>query len=358
MSNNILDSAKEDWYFVKKQELTNIKELWGDINLYYKNKEILSKRFELLNQLYLIYPEIELQAESLKGWRSQLFGFHSDLIEISPIIHYRILPNEIVFEVDKKDKNEVKKIIKALLHLNAKPFVGFSGNRGYHVHIIISPPNGDVEGFVNCPEAKSFTQTFFDILLNLLKDYRVNIEVIDVGVMRSQAHTIRSFYSINPKGKKWKTPVFGKKYEIWQLTKTLYSRVLEEMRERKEMEKLEEKLKFMDYTKKGNWRTRKIRKIWWIEKILANPNKVTDGRRRLMMYVIIPYLLNVKKLPSEKVKEICEEWVRKTNRDDNGLKYLIKSEIKSYQNSGILPMAKEKFFETFKDLRFLVEILK
>jgi hypothetical protein len=74
------------------------------------------------------------------------------------------------------------------------------------------------------------------------------------------------------------------------------------------------------------------------------------------MYALVPYLLNVRKLSPSEVEQICLEWVEKTPRgDDNGLKYLIKSEIKSYSQSGVLPMSREKFFDSFPELEYLLQ---
>lgn len=335
---------------VKAQELSELKRFWTDIKLYKKYKDILAKRREILNTLYLIYPEIEFQAESLKGWRTKLFGYCEDfLINTAPIIHYRILPNEVVIEIDRNDKSLTKRVVKALLNIGAKPFVGFSGNRGYHIHVIIGPPNRDLDGFVHHPEVKKFTQTFYQVLIELLKSYDVDLEAIDTGVMMVSAHTIRSFYSVNPKGKKWKVPVFGENYEVWYLPKPLFKRVLDEMRDRGEMESIMEELSSLEDKKPKQKRGKRIA---WIEKILANPDKVVDGRRRLIMYVLVPYLLNIKGLSPEKVAEVCTEWVMKTPKGiDSAVRSLIKSEINSYVQKTVLPMARKKFFDMFPDLR-------
>lgn len=352
------EEAEKELELLQAQKYHEIKRFWIDIKLYEKYKDILEKRFRILNVLYLIYPEIEFQAESLRGWRTKLFGFsESFLLTMAPIIHYRILPNEIVIELDRKDKDMAMKVTKALLNLGAKPFVGFSGNRGYHIHIIIGPPNKDLDDFVHHPEVKEFTQTFYLILIELLKDYDVDIEAIDTGVMMASAHTIRSFYSINPEGKKWKTPVFGENYEVWYLPRELYKRVLDEMKIRRELKEILEKINQMEIRESRKRKPRSSR-IAWIEKVLANPDKITDGRRRLIMYALVPYLLNIKGLDPKKVSEICTEWVMKTPEGmDSGLKSLIKSEIKSYTQSKVLPMAKEKFFERYPDLVYLREVL-
>ncbi len=348
-----------DIYKIEHSKVVQISRFWRDMKLYQKYKNILARRLNLLNTLYLIYPEIEFQAESLEGWRTKLFGFNEDfLIAMAPIIHYRILPNELVIEIDKKDELMAKKVVKALLNLGAKPFVGFSGNRGYHIHLIIGPPNKeDLDEFVHHPEVKEFTQTFYLVLLDILEVYGIDLGSVDTGVMMASAHTIRSFYSINPVGKKWKVPVFGKNYEVWYLPRELYKRVLEEMKVRREMKQLLEEVREMEYLDRKS--KPKTKRIVWIEKILTNPDKIIDGRRRLIMYAIVPYLLNVKGLDPKKAMEVCIDWVTKTPDGlDSGIRSLIKSEVKSYSQCGVLPMAKDKFFDRFKDLYYLKKIIE
>jgi hypothetical protein len=243
--------------------------------------------------------------------------------------------------------------------LNAEPFVGFSGNRGFHVHLIVAPPKGDVTEFAAHPETKRFTQTLYEVLLKMMKSYRVDIEVIDSGVMMSSNHTMRSFYSVNLKGRKWKTPIYGDGYTVWQISKQLGQRVLKEMREREEREKVDQ---LIARELNGGGNGVKKRRIAWIEWVLKHPEKITDGRRILLMYAIIPYLINVLKKDPNEVFDICMEWVKRTpSNDEKGreseYRALIKHEIKSYAKSGVLPMSRKKFFETFRHVQYLESLL-
>jgi len=341
--------------YLQAERKAKIRAMWNGMD-YTKYIDKLRKRVELLNQLYMVYPYLELQAEYINGTRSKLFPFDSDPRLFAPAIHYRILPNEIVIDLDKKDVNELKKIVKTLKSLNAKPFIGFSGNRGFHVHLIVAPPKGNVEEFATHPEAKNFTQTLFQILLKLFKANDVDVDAIDTGVMLSSSHTIRSFYSVNLNGKKWKTPAYGDRYEVWVVPKQLYLRVLKELEENGDVEIPIEN---------GNGKINCSR-IRWIEWILKNPDKIVDGRRILLMYAIIPYLVNVRKMSVDlnrveesEVYEICMNWIKRTpDNDEKGseseYRSLIKSEIKSYVKSGVLPMSRKKLFSRFSELKYLL----
>jgi hypothetical protein len=370
-----LEEVKRDAERIAADNEARILKMWGGRN-YKKYLDKINLRRKYLNQLYLIYPYIELQAECIDGSRSRLFGFYEDPRLYAPAVHYRILPNEIVFEIDRKDLGELKKVVKMLKTLNAEPFVGFkvvkmlktlnaepfvgfSGNRGFHVHLIVAPPKGDVTEFATHPETKRFTQTLYEVLLKMMKSYGVDVEVIDSGVMMSSNHTIRSFYSVNLKGRKWKTPIYGDGYTVWQVSKQLGQRVLEEMREREEREKVDQ---LIARELNGGGNGVKKRRIAWIEWVLKHPEKITDGRRILLMYAIIPYLINVLKKDPNEVFDVCMDWVRKTpGNDEKGneseYKALIKHEIKSYVKSGVLPMSRKKFFETFNHVRYLEPLL-
>ena len=330
-----------------------IKQMWNGMD-YTKYLDKIHKRIQLLNQLLDVYPCIELQAEYINGARSKLFPFDSfDPRLFAPAVHYRILPNEIVIDLDEKNVNDLKKIVKFFKTHNAEPFVGFSGNRGFHVHVIVAPPNGNVEEFASHPETKRFTQVLFEKLLKLLKAYDVDVDAIDTGVMLSSQHTIRSFYSVNLTGKKWKTPVYGDGYKIWKLPKKLYLSVLNDVKDDGEI----------PYENENKVNCKRIR---WIEWILRNPEKIVDGRRVLLMYAIIPYLVNIRKMSVDlnrieesEVYNICMEWIRRTPENDekgseSEYRSLIKSEIKSYVRSGVLPMSRKKFFSRFKELSYLL----
>jgi len=222
----ITADVKEDVLRIQAENEIRIRRMWNGID-YRKYMDKITLRRKYLNQLYLIYPYVELQAEYVDGRRSKLFGFYEDPRLYAPAVHYRILPNEIVFEIDRKDVEELKKVVKTLKTMNAEPFVGFSGNRGFHVHLIVAPPKGDVTEFATHPETKKFTQTLYEILLKMMKSYGVDVEVIDSGVMNASNHTIRSFYSVNLKGRKWKTPIYGDGYTTWRIPEQLGRRVLQ-----------------------------------------------------------------------------------------------------------------------------------
>jgi len=346
---------------VQKERDKKLNELWSGVN-YIKYMDIIERRIELLNDLHKIYPDLELQSEALQGWRTKLypfdeFDYYAELR--APAVHYRILPNEIVFEIDGDNldeaRKEAKRITKELLLLGAKPFVGFSGNRGYHIHLLVAPPDGDVFNFAIAMGCREFTLTLFEILKDLIKP-----KYLDEGVMSSKHHTIRAFYSLNMKTKKWKVPVFGRQYSVWVLPKRWWERVFEELKNNIEVEEVIKKLEEFD---KPRVRKAPSKKYKWIERVLENPDKITDGRARLLWLAIVPYLI-LQGYSDEKVTELCQKWVEKSGVEwtskyrckvSSMIKHCRDYERKTGQKW--MPISLNKLVGLFPDLKYLKEVI-
>jgi len=350
----------KDYYLIKKykEDQKKLNEYWNGID-YRKYMNRIYDRLDLLRQLHDIYPKIELQSEAIGGWRTKLYSFdefeHSAEL-YAPAVHYRILPNEIVFEIDADDIKEANKeameVTKHLVLMGAKPFVGFSGNRGYHIHVLIAPPDGDVVNFVNAIACRQFTLKIYEVLKEL-----IGIDHLDEGVMYAKNHTIRSFYSLNMKSMRWKKPVFGEEYSVWVIPKNLWIRAFDELQaERIESELLRELSEFEQPIRvsKGNGK-----KYKWIEWLIEHPEKVTDGRERLLWLAIVPYL-RLQGYDRDKIEEICKRWIEKSGAEWKS-KYWCKvrqmiSHCKRYERETgkkWMPISLEKLLEHFKDLEFL-----
>ncbi len=242
--------------------------------------------------------------------------------------------------------------------IGAKPFVGFSGNRGYHIHLIIAPPDGDVFNFAISLGCKEFTQTLFDILIDLIKP---DHDYLDYGVMTAEHHTIRSFYSLNMKTMKWKRPVFGDKYQIWVLPKSFWYRVFKELRERIEAEEILKKL--MQFDEKTKIRHTSVKKYKWVKQVLEHPEKVVDGRERLLWLAIVPYL-RLQGYNENQIEELCRKWIEKTGVEWNSryrckvrstIRHCVDYELKTGKKW--FPISFDKLIESFRDLDYLKEVV-
>ena len=343
--------------YYRESEIDKLCKFWSGVD-YTKYINEINRRIQLLRTLYEIYPNLELQAEALEGWRTKLFNFdeynHSAELK-APAVHYRVLPNELVFEIDadnlKYARNEAKKITRRLIYLGAKPFVGYSGNRGYHIHLLVAPPDGDVFGFANSLGAKEFTVKLFEVLMGIMESYN-----IDTGVME-YVHTIRSFYSLNLKTMRFKKPVFGDRYSVWVLPRNLWDRTINQLREDIETQEIIKELSAFDEPK---IRVRSLtRKYKWIEKVLNHPEKIEDGRERLLWLAIVPYLI-LQGYSDSRIEEMCQKWIERTGVEwKSKYRCKVRSMIKHCRDyeretgKKWMPISLEKLIETFGDLEYL-----
>jgi len=199
-----------------------VSELWQGKKIPF---DVIQKRIEVLSFLNEIHP-LELQAQNLKGDYTRLFSFYANEPRLyAPCVHYRVLPNEVVIELDgdtkEKSLEALKEVVKVLRTMNTKFTVGFSGNRSFHIHIIVTAPNVSPKEFAKIVP-RDFRNALFDFILDFAPLAR---EIADTGVMKS-VHSIRSFYSLHLKTMKWKTfvkPFSG--YQVWELPMELGKRI-------------------------------------------------------------------------------------------------------------------------------------
>jgi len=354
------DFIAEERRAAEQEFRRRVKELWGSFSLFEKMHDYNVRRAQLLNELYLVYPEMQLQyADIEESFRSRLAGYEWNLCFEAPVVHYRILPNELVFDIDggngDGDRTRVKETVRGvaltLKSLGAQQFIGFSGNRGYHIHVLLAPAKGRVEDFVQARGVKELRNCIFEWVLSLLKARSVDISLIDTGVMIASEHTIRSFYSFNAKGRRWKRAVFGESYGFWKLTREVYERAMEIMRE-KERKRLLEWILQNEEEDKGEKGEKGKKRDWkWIERVLRDAEKVQDGRKRLLIHAIIPYLVTVKGLGDVETEERCREWLERTGVDYARYRSLVRSEIRAVRRKRLWPMRIEKFRERYQDIR-------
>jgi len=172
--------------------------------------QIYRKRYELLQQLYLIWPEISFQAQNRAGWTPK-FGF-SDLKEhmYAPSIHYSILPCEVVFEIESEEGLET--VTDFLNSLGVEYVFGFSGNRSWHIHFLVKPRKADLSEFAEHPDTRRFVRSLYRLLAS-------EIEGVKLDHQPMLGHgKIRSFYSQHIKTGGLKIPSRDE-YPVWELSR-------------------------------------------------------------------------------------------------------------------------------------------
>ncbi len=184
--------------------------------------ELYRKRYQLLQKLYLIYPDIAFQAQNKSGWTTT-FSF-IDLKEhmYSPCIHYSILPCEVVFEIESEEGLET--VTDFLNDLGIEYVFGFSGNRSWHIHFLVKPKGASIEEFAAHPDTRKFVRAFYKLLAS-------EIEGVKLDHQPMLGHgKIRSFYSQHIKTGCFKIPSRDS-YPVWTLSRLWYRIVRKKLEE-------------------------------------------------------------------------------------------------------------------------------
>jgi hypothetical protein len=331
---------------LEQTEAQEIERAWnGLIDLYKQSVEMNEKRAEMLGELYrLSFGRLELQYANIsETFRTQISDFDAQKTRIYPIVHYRVLPNELVFDVDAENPNQAKEQLKILIEtiesLGANPLAGFSGNRGYHVHLLFAPPGGITESFIANSATIQLRNMLWKWIASQAKSNGLDLRVLDFSIVQSQAHTIRAFYSFNPKGKNWKLPIKGTCYTdaIYKITKDMATRLLEHTVPIHRYSTLEE-------IATGG------RKRYWLESILRRPESIKDGRKRILYHLLIPYLVTEKKMKPDDVFKELIDWLERSGADSRKYRSWLISNIKLTARKQIRPMSYSRFIEQYPAL--------
>jgi len=215
--------------------------------------KLIVKRIQLLEWLNDIYP-LELQSQDIKGNYTKLYPFGEAEMH-APVVYYRILPNELVFDIDgdvKESFEVTKQIVNVLKTLGCKPAVGYSGNRGFHIHVIVTAEGVNPKDFAQGLYTKEWRNYLFELILSFLPENVV--DYVDTGIIKAKAHTIRAFYSLNLKTMKWKQFVKPcDQYYVWEIGKSLGQRIFKEMTKDEEIKEI---IKFAEELEKEEKRSK------------------------------------------------------------------------------------------------------
>jgi hypothetical protein len=97
--------------------------------------------------------------------------------------------------------------------------------------------------------------------------------------------------------------------------------------------------------------------IWWIEKLLQTP--IDDYRKLAVWRIMIPYLINIRRLAGDEVNDTIRNWLDKCNslrRLDFNPNYMIKYHIHVAQKGGYLPISQYKLKTEYPHLYRILEL--
>jgi len=297
------------------------------------------------------------------------------LSTLSNPIRRSLCANEFCFDIDAKDWQSCYQLAQRLENVFLEwniAFLRFSSGNWLHYSAFfdkrIEVPNeiwlDYFRGFknvVSIEDLKGFLKILrLGLFKHLVSLTNPNKEAwFDVGVMESSRHLIRFEGVIHEKTGFYKSllselpeeqpkitkenVVLPTQIEHWQIPEELLYYVYE---------------KFVQKPKTITQHTFDKKRIGWIEELLKTP--LVDGRCRAVDLILLPYLVNIKKLKEEEILGVVDDWLEKCNE----LKHTtitdsyIKSKCRYVLNRKMLPLSKENLGRWFSDVPEIMEVVE
>jgi len=224
-------------------------------------EKVLQRRKQVLGKYHTAYTTF--QAEDLKHNHTREFDAASDLLlfDYAPTLHYKPLPNEIVFDLEKDDESQLKKLLKVFEELGVEATVYHSGGSGFHVHALWVPEGvgrEELPQFLRTEGVRELTDFVQEKLLRLAKAEGFDESLVDPAIRGK--HWIRAPYSHNKFGG-WKLPFYEEdEYRISELPKEFLKRFRDEMQHREKIEKLLRELE--EEERRKTWLEERSGKGW------------------------------------------------------------------------------------------------
>jgi len=85
-----------------------------------------------------------------------------------------------------------------------------------------------------------------------------------------------------------------------------------------------------------------------------------DGRKRFILYVLLAYLVNVRRLSEEEAIQVVQEFLENSCRNHNNCEKIyasfIRGDLQRVKSKGLRPVSIEKLREKDPDLHSLIEL--
>ena len=239
-------------------------------------------------------------------------------------------PDFIFIDLDlSKFKNRKKKLDNALRytldniqHLGAKPTVMWSGN-GYHIYLPIEAMVLDLIDIFSKDRFPSlFSDSYYskyhgysvsELFLKFAKDHLTNGNADQQHHPKYKTCLIRFPNTYNLKNIKIGLTLEESRVRLiqkWDGKRIPIQLLLKDFRRWITQEELDQKRK-IKRPKSWDNVSQKSDRILWIEKLLQTP--LEDHRKYCLLHIIVPYLVNVKRLPAEEVSRVISLWLFKCN---------------------------------------------
>jgi hypothetical protein len=234
-------------------------------------------------------------------------------------------PNFIFIDLDSsKFKNSKKKLDNALentlnniRYLGAKPTVIWSGN-GYHIYLPIEAMVLDQEDIFSKDKFPCLFSDYYskysgysvsELFLKFAKDHLTNGKADLKHHPKYKTCLIRFPNTYNSKNIKTGLTLEESKVRLvqkWDGRRIPIQLLLMDFRRWITQEELDQKRKIRMLKSRDNI-SKKTDRILWIEKLLQTP--LEDHRKYCLLHILVPYLVNVKRLPPEDVSRVVSSWL-------------------------------------------------
>jgi hypothetical protein len=255
----------------------------------------------------------------------------------------RIKPSFIMIDLDLRDfaneKDKLDRGLKRILHridtlMHGHPSVVWTGN-GYHIY---QPMNGFIleeeERFARLVDTagKDLTSRF----MQFAEDFLTNKKGDPLHNPTVNSCLVRIPRTINSKCGQVVNVV-----KRWDGQRPAIQYLLRDFRRWLIDEKVKERR--MLNSRMAHTHTQAINSsstIWWIEKLLQTP--IDDHRKYAVWHIVVPYLINIRKLAGDEAIDIARRWLDKCNslrRLDFNPNNMIRPNISKVKRVGYLPIS-------------------
>ena len=265
------------------------------------------------------------------------------------------VPNFIFIDLDDIHKNiSLDKVLQITIsnvkkRLRGSPTVLWTGN-GYHIY----QPLDNSQRFEDLDDFKEFDNPD-NRFLRCEKDYlssgyadKANYPSLKSCLLRVpgtlNSKCLDKGLSIGDSMVKILQRWDGKRPPVGYQIGTFYSYLISE-REKDKTRKVEYDNLF---------RCSKPKEIPWIERLLETP--IGDHRKTCLWHILVPYLVNVKRVQESEVSQILGKWLDNCNKErkvDFDTKYVIKSDLKNVKD--FLPISKDNLKKEYPDLYQMIK---
>jgi hypothetical protein len=347
---------------------------------------VTEKRTRLFATLINLYPDFYVWTENSSEKWKPVQSYSLDDLANNIKLHREILPQEVVFDIDGDNWDDVKTLATKLLQrfekLNIPYLLYSSGGKGLHVHVFVDDSqitkisNNIIDKclFLYLKQqgktqitvkdlAQATSKLFKAGILFLFEDLNQNNAHIDTNKFLQDRCLIRAEGSINLKTLGYKTLLnsipeqriivrdrnkikLPDDIPLWKPEPSIFDKII-----LAGFKKLSNNQSITINKVKPKRKTKQVLRAYsYIPRLLNMA--IPDGRHRAVDLIILPYLLNVLHYDTDTAVSITHDWVQKCNelKPTTVNRAYIINKARYVLNKKLLPLSKAKALELLNEV--------